>query len=97
MTPLSDDHILTEDANWPGASADDHIMFKFASRPPPPTFTEGGQYKILNCATGKAVTLLHGWCPGRDLYLFNYSIVQVGVGHKALDVTYSLTDFGYVS
>lgn len=97
MTPLSDDHILTEDGNWPGASADDHIMFKFTSRPPPPTFIEGTQYKILNCGTGKAVTMYPGQSPGRDLYLFNLSIVQVGIGHKALDVTCSLIDFGHGS
>jgi hypothetical protein len=91
MTPLNDDHILTEDGNWPGSSADDHVMFKFASRPPPPTFTEGGKYMILNCATGKVVALE----PVYELYLFNLREYRVDHVHSSFNVRYSSTDFGH--
>ncbi|KAF8188174.1 hypothetical protein K438DRAFT_1972362 [Mycena galopus ATCC 62051] len=54
MTPLSDNHILVEDGNWPGSTADDHVMVKFASRPGGGNAggsIRNGQYFIENCAT----------------------------------------------
>jgi len=70
MTPVIDDHILTEDGKWPGSTPDDPVMFKFTTQVPLPAFSEGSHYMILN-STGKALTLLSGYAPGRDLYLFD--------------------------
>jgi hypothetical protein len=28
MSPLNDDHILTEEGNWPGSTTEGHVMFK---------------------------------------------------------------------
>ena len=72
MSPVIDDNILTEDGKWPGSTPDDHVMFKFTTRLPLPTFSEGSPYMILTSA-GKALTYLPGYAPGRDLYLFNLS------------------------
>ena len=50
MTPLSDDHILVEDENWLGSTADDYIMF--LSQPQyRPNFIEGSNYLIRNHST----------------------------------------------
>jgi len=46
--PLGDSPIVTEDGNWLGASAEEHLVLKFASRPP---LAEGVQYWIQNCYT----------------------------------------------
>jgi hypothetical protein len=66
MTPVIDDHILTEDGKWPGSTPDNHVMFKFTTQLPLPTFSEGSRYMILN-SSGKAMTL---W-PWSNLYLCN--------------------------
>ena len=52
---------------------DKRVIFKLAAKPALPTFNEGSEYVILNCATGKVLVLLSGYCPGRDLYLCQYS------------------------
>ena len=69
-TPVIDGHILTEDGKWPGFTPDDHIMFKFTTRLPLPTFSEGSRYMIFN-STGKALRCQPGHTgnSGRDLYL----------------------------
>ena len=95
MTPLSDNHILTEDGNWPGSSAEDHVMFKFASRSPP--FIEGTRYHIINCSTRKIMIFYPAQCPGCDLYLFDASVQERDEGHKAFVVTYSPTDFRHIN
>jgi hypothetical protein len=87
MTPLSDDHILTDDGNWPGSSADEPVMFKFASRPPPPTFIEGGKYMIVNCATGRVVGLVPSYY---GLHVASRCV------HTAYTVKYFPTDFGHI-
>lgn len=87
ITLLKDDHILTDQGCWPGSTADDYVTFKVTSRPPVQLFKEGTQYKILNAATGKALTMYPSTCPGRNLYLFNLPGGPVGYGHKALDVS----------
>ena len=69
MTPVIDDHILTDDGKWPGSTPDDHVMFKFTTQLPLPTFSEGSHYMIVN-SSGRALDLLSGANPGRDLYLF---------------------------
>jgi hypothetical protein len=48
MRPLTDNPIFTEDGHWLGSSAEEHLMFKFAIRPP---FAEGSKYKIQNFKT----------------------------------------------
>ena len=58
MTPVIDDHILTEDGKWPGFTPDDHVMFKFTTQLPLPTFSEGSRYMILNSA-GKALGMTY--------------------------------------
>ena len=70
MTPVIDDHILTEDGKWPGSTPDDHVMFKFTTQFPLPTFSEGSPYMILN-STGKALQFWPGYDSGRDLFLFD--------------------------
>ena len=69
MTPVIDDHILTEDGKWPGSTLDNHVMFKFTTQLPLPTFSEGSHYMIVN-SSGQALALHSGEVPGRDLYLF---------------------------
>ena len=71
MTPVIDDHILTEDGKWPGSTPDDHVMFKFTTQLPP-TFSEGSRYMIWNW-TGKALRCHPGHTgnSGRDLYLID--------------------------
>ena len=49
--PLGDDQILTEDGNWLGASAENHLVLKIG-RPP---FADGSQYRIQNCCTGNSL------------------------------------------
>ncbi|KAJ7933610.1 hypothetical protein B0H13DRAFT_1855853 [Mycena leptocephala] len=54
LAPLSDNHILVNDGKWPGSTADDHVMFKFCSRPGGGNAggsIRNGEYFIVNCAT----------------------------------------------
>ena len=78
MTPVIDDHILTEDGKWPGSTLDDHVMFKFTTQLPLPTFSEGSRYMFFNSA-GKVFTLQSLW-PGRELYLFDLATFP-GIDH----------------
>ena len=56
MIPLSDDHILVEDENWLGSTADDYIVF--LSQPHyRPDFIEGSKYTIRNCFTTRILYL----------------------------------------
>jgi len=55
MIPLCDDHILTEDGDWPGSTADDHVIFKFV-RQHFMTF-DGSKYQVQNCSTGRIMFL----------------------------------------
>ncbi|KIK03919.1 hypothetical protein K443DRAFT_121259 [Laccaria amethystina LaAM-08-1] len=55
-----------QDGKWPGSTPDNHVMFKFTTQLPLPTFSEGSRYMILN-SSGKAMTL---W-PWSNLYLCN--------------------------
>ena len=73
LTPVINDHILTENGKWPGSTPDDHIMFKFKTQLPLqtalPTFSEGTHYMILNSA-GKALAL-QSCRPDRDIYVLD--------------------------
>ena len=73
MSPVIDDHVLTEDGKWPGSTSDNHVMFKFTTQLPLPTFSEGSHYMILS-STGKALELWPGWALG-ELYLFNMVVL----------------------
>jgi hypothetical protein len=55
-THLDNNVIFLDDGNWLGATADEHVVLKFTSRPQL-TFTEGSRYEIQNCHTGYSLGL----------------------------------------
>lgn len=57
LTRLDDNPIFMGDGNWFGATAEDHVVLKFTSRPQLPTFIEGSRYEIQNCYTGYSLGL----------------------------------------
>jgi hypothetical protein len=58
LTPLGDNQIFMEDGNWLGASAEEHLVLKFARRRPP--VAEGSLYWIKNCSTGYFLAYVGG-------------------------------------
>ena len=58
MTPLCDDHVLTED-DWLGSTADDHIIFKFDTQSR--MVFDDLKHGIQNCSTGRVMALSVDW------------------------------------
>ena len=78
MTPVINDHVLTEDGKWLGSTPDNHVMIKFTTQLPLPMFSKGSHYMLLNLME-KALALLSEIDPGHDLYLYDLpAYPQVG-------------------
>ena len=58
MTPLKDDHILTEQGHWPGSTPGDHVMFKSTLAKKCTGFLTG-KFHICSVATSYHLVLNH--------------------------------------